>query len=258
MKTNKLSPKTKKILQFSIILVLMSFLIGWFVFFKPNVEEPTLKNDKVYIEESTLYVFEDTYSLNFPNKISMHYPYLLVAEPNSQKTHIYNLKEKRLEKDIADILLDYTNGSILKNDGRSSYFNDKSLDILCEKGFIKNETEILCLTKINPNTVENKLISMNVETLKKDDIYVSKDIITDFSFINGVTYIGEINLHTKKGYLIIGKEKIEVPSIINMIYEMEGKPYFMSLRGALNDESSLFLINENYSVINMHSLQILK
>lgn len=114
--------------------------------------------------------------------------------------------------------------------------------MLCEKGFIKNETEILCLTKINPNTVENKLISINIETLKKDDIHVSKDIITDFSFINGIVYVGEINLHTKKGYLIVGDEKIEVPSIISMIYEMEGRPYIASFKGALNQENVYYQI----------------
>lgn len=245
MELNKLNYKTRRILQLSIVLLLLSFLIGWFVFINSRENITDTKDTTVYIENSTLHVFGDVYSLDFPNKISMHYPYLLVVEPNSQITHIYNLDQKKLDKNVQKILLDYKNGFVLKNDGRSTYLNNKSLEVLCEKGFIKSESEILCLTKINPNTVENKVISIDPDSLKTKDLYVSKDIITDFSVINGITYIGEINLHTKQNYLIIGDEKIEVPSVVNLIYQSEGKTYFLSMKGALSENLKWYKLDGN-------------
>lgn len=240
---NKLNYKTRRIFQLSIVLLLLLFLIAWFVFINSRENVTDTKDTTIYIENSTVHVFGDVYSLDFPNKISMHYPYLLVVEPNSQITHIYNLDQKKLDKNVQEILLDYKNGFVLKNDGRSTYLNNKSLEVLCEKGFIKSESEILCLTKINPNTVENKVISIDSESLKTKDIFVSKDIITDFSFINGITYIGEINLHTKQNYLVIGDEKIVVPSVVSLIYQMGENPYFTSFKSELNNQDVYYLIN---------------
>ncbi|MDA1061256.1 MAG: hypothetical protein O3B47_05725, partial [bacterium] len=114
--------------------------------------------------------------------------------------------------------------------------------VLCEKGFIKSETEVLCLTKVNANTVENKLISITIPDAKQKEIYVSKDIITDFSVVNDKIYLGEINLHNKQNYLIVDGEKIEVPSVVSLIYEMDKNPYFATLKGALSEQEVYYQI----------------
>ena len=257
MELNKLNYKTRRILQLSVVLLLLSFLIGWFVFINSKESITDTKDTTVYIENSTVHVFGDVYSLDFPNKISMHYPYLLLVEPNSQITHIYDLEQKKLNKNVQEILLDYTDGFVLKNEGRVTYLNDKSLEVLCEKGFIKSESEILCLTKINPNTVENKVILIDPDSLRTKDLYVSKDIITDFSYINGTIYTGELNLHTKQNYLIIGDEKIEVPSVVSLIYQMGGKPYFASFNGKLSVGEVYYQVNGDKIELQIGNIYLL-
>jgi len=84
MELNKLNYKIRRrFLQISVVLLILSFLIGWFVFINSRENVTDIKDTTVYIENSKVHVFGDVYSLDFPNKISMHYPYLLVVEPNS-------------------------------------------------------------------------------------------------------------------------------------------------------------------------------
>jgi len=234
---NNLDSSQRRILQFGIVIILAIFLAGYFFFTnKPKVEEPT-KDTTVYIENSILHVFGKSTSIaKYPNRVSVHYPYLLVIKPGEQLTQIYNLEKKEKVKDIKESLLDYFNDSTLKNSGKSTFYNDQDLGVLCEKGLIKNDLEVLCLTKIETNSVENKLVTINLETKKQKEIYSSKNIITDFSLINDTVYMGEIDLFTKKNYLIFDDQKIETPTVVSLIYQMDGKPYFATVKSALSEK----------------------
>lgn len=98
---------------------------------------PTLKNTTVYIHDSNLQVFDDSYSLaQFPDRISLHYPYLLVIKPTIQTTYIYNLEHKKKEKEVKEVLLDYSNESQLYTKGKTTFLDEQDLNVLCDKGFI--------------------------------------------------------------------------------------------------------------------------
>ena len=130
---NPLNSNQRKLLQIGVVLLLVVFLAAWFFFMKKPAEEAKLTNNTVYIEDSILYVFDDSYSLaQYPNRVSMHYPYLLVILPGEQLTHIYNLPEKRKVEELNYSLLDYVDGTILRNDGKTTYLNDEDLGVLCE------------------------------------------------------------------------------------------------------------------------------
>ncbi|QQS43857.1 hypothetical protein IPM65_07020 [Candidatus Roizmanbacteria bacterium] len=239
---NPLNSNQRRLLQFGVVIALGIFLAGWYYFMKQPSLETEIQNNSIYIQNSTLYAFDDTYNIaQYPNRVSVHYPYLFVIKPTEQITHVYNLTDKTKE-DIQEVLLDYADGFKLRNDGKSTFLNDKDLGVLCEKGFIKNELEVLCLTKVNPNTVENKLVSIDTATNKQTEIYVSQNLVTDFSVIKDRVYMGEIDLYNKKNYLIIGEEKMEVPSVVSLIYEMKGNPYFATFKGELSEEAVYYEI----------------
>lgn len=249
---NPLSQSQRRLLQIGVVLLLAVFLAGWFYFVSNKPVKDEIKNTTVYIQDSILYAFDDTYDISqYPNRVAIHYPYLLVVQPSIQKTTVYNLPTRE-KTEIDEAILDYSDAGILKNDGKTTLFNDTDLGLLCEKGFIKNAGEVLCLTKINSNTVENKLVSIDVPTMKQSEVYVSDDLVTDFSFINGTIYLGEIDLYNKKNYLMIGDERIEVPSVVNLIYEMNGNPYFTTYKGELSEEEVYFRI-ENLSTTRVEN-----
>ncbi len=253
---NQLTTNQRRLLQLGVGLLLVVFLAGYFLLRKSPIPELEKKNETVYIEDSTLYVFDDTISIaEYPSRVSVHYPYLLVILPKKQVTHIYNLESKSKEKTFSEALLDYSNGKVLKNIGKTTFLDELDLEVLCEKGFIKSDTEVFCLTKVNANSVENKLISITVPDRKQKEIYVSKDIITDFSIVNDKIHIGEINLHNKQNYLIVDKEKTEVPSVVSLIYEMGGEPYLATLKGALSEKEIFYKI-ENNKAVDLNSSRI--
>ncbi len=245
-----LSRKQRKYLQLGVLALLGIFLAVYFIFYtKKAPTVPEIENTSVYIENSVLYAFDDTISIaQYPNRVSMHYPYLLVIKPAEKKTIIYNLSEKKKATELSEAILDYTPESVLKNDGKTSLYNDKDLGILCDDGYIKSQVEVLCLTKVNPNNVENKLISIDITSNKKKDIYVSKNIITDFSLINDQVYIAELDLFTKKNSILVNNERIESPTTTSLFYQMDGSPYFASLKSELNGNVEQYYLIENDKV----------
>lgn len=260
LELNPLNNNQKKFLQFGVIALLFIFLVAWFLFNRDENPIISEKNTTVYIEDSTLHAFDDTYDLSkYPNRVSVHLPYLLVIQPGEQKTVVYDLDNKEKVEEFNESLLDYYNDRQLKNIGRSTFLDDLDLGVLCEKGLIKNDQEVLCLTKVSSNNVENKLISIDIPSKIQKDIYVSKDLITDFNLIGDKVYIGEISLFNKQNYLIIDAEKIEVPSIVNLIYEMGGRPYFATLKGELSSNDIYYQIeNDRISKIESNVVKILK
>ncbi len=253
---NPLNQNQRRMLQLGVVVLLGIFLAGYFLLRKSPTPEEQLKNNTVYIEDSVLHVFDDTISIaEYPSRVTVHYPYLLVILPKKQTTKVYNLETKSKEKTFGEALLDYSNDKVLKNIGKTTFFDEQDLEVLCDKGFIKSDIEILCLTKVTANTVENKLISISVPDKKQKEIYVSKDIITDFSVVNDKIYIGEINLHNKQNYLIVDGEKTEVSSVVSLIYEMGGEPYFATLKGALSEKEIFYKI-ENNKAVDLNSSRI--
>lgn len=245
-----LTQKQRKYLQLGVLALLGIFLTVYFIFFtKKQPVEPEVKNTSVYIQDSVLYAFDDTISIaQYPNRVSMHYPYLLVIKPAEKKTIIYNLNEKKKVTELSEAILDYIPEGVLKNDGKTSLYNDKDLGILCDDGYIKSQVEVLCLTKVNPNNVENKLISIDLTSNKKKDIYVSKNIITDFFLINDQVYIAELDLFTKKNTVLVNNQRIESPTTVSLFYQMEGLPYFASLKSELNGNVEQYYLIENDKV----------
>src|SRR3989344_636065 len=247
IEVNPLNKSQRRLLQLGVVLILSLFLIGYFFFVNKRDPEPTLKNPTVYLQDSMLYAFDDTYSLaQYPDRISLHYPYLLVIKPALNTTHIYNLEQKKKEKEVSEILLDYINNNQLYNKGKTTYLNDLDLGILCEKGFIKSQEEVLCLTKSNVNAVQNKVVSINTATKKSKDLYASKGIISDIKVVNGKTYLGEIDTFNHKNHILIDGKSIGVPNIISIIYEMNEKPYFAAFKSELNQNTeNYYLIEDN-------------
>ena len=186
----------------------------------------------------------------------MHYPYLLVVKPSQQISHVYNLLTKSKKKEIKQSLLDYDGKNTLYNTGKDTLFNQENLGILCDLGFIKSVDEVLCVTKVDPNFSENKLISIDIVTKRQKDIYTSKNLITAVSVINNVTYLGINDLYTQKNYLLIGKDQIEFPDVASFIYEMDSKPYVISLKSAFNDNTESYYLIEGEMVVKQEGGKI--
>lgn len=253
----ELNSNQRRLLQIGIGLILVVFLIGYFFITHKLEEKVGLKNSTVYIQDSKLYAFDDIYSLeHYPDRIAMHYPYLLVVKPTEQITYIYNLEQKKKVKEVKEILLDYSDNKQLFTKGKTTFLNDEDLGVLCEKGFIKTTNEVLCLSKVNLNSVENKLISIDLATKKKKDIYISKNLISDLSVINGKTYLGEIDMYNHKNYIWIDGEKIGIPNIVSLIYEMNGKPYFAAFKSELNKNTETYYLIEEDRVIKQEQDKI--
>lgn len=239
---NPLNTHSRNLIRWGVALILILFLIIYLI--SQNSNKSEVHNDKVHLQNGKLLIFNDSIVINqFPDRIVFHYPYLIVVKPTQQLSSIYNLENKQKEKDIRAIVLDYYNANLLTNSGQRTYYNKKDLGVLCEKGFIKNQNEILCVTKQYENQVINKLISINLQTNGQKVIFASKNIITDVSIIGNDTYFGETHPQTHKNYVYINLERLEVPDIVSLIYQMNEKPYFVSFKSTLNNN------NENYYLI---------
>ncbi len=235
----------RKLLAFGVVLMLFLFLI-WYFFFINKDNTQNITSGMVYLQDSKLYVFDNAYTLKqYPDKVLVHYPYLLIIQTDKPLTTIYNLETKQKEKEIKEVLLDYYDGNIVYNK-KQTFYNTINLDKYCDSVFIKNENEVLCTFRSNQDSHNNMLISIRPD---KPDlwkrVYKSPDynIITAISIINNTLFIGEINFDTKKSNLIVNEKIIPVNDIVSMIYEIQGKPYFASFKSVLNGQK------ENYYMI---------
>lgn len=253
---NPLNANLRKLLQYGVALILALFLIIYFVFL--NSKQNKVKNNTVYLQNGKLQVFDDSIIFNqFPDKLAFHYPYLVVIKPTQKTSTIYNLENKRQEKEVKEIVLDYYKDNLLFNRGATTFYNKQDLGILCEKGFIKSQSEILCVTKQYTNYVENKLISINIKTKEQKNVYSSNNLITDVSVIGNDVYVGEAEFQTHKNYIYINKEKIETPDIVSLIYQMNGKPYFASFKSALNNQKESYYLIENNKTLKQEEGKII-
>lgn len=243
-----LTQKQRKLLQIAVGVLTLAFIIGFF-FFNNQKSNPALKNNTVYIQDSKLQVFDDSYSLEqFPDRISLHNPYLLVIKPGIQTTYIYNLEQKKKEKELKKVLLDYANTNELYNQGKTTFLNNFNLGVLCDKGFIKSAEEVLCLTKYDVNAVNNELVSINPNTQAKIYMYRSVGVLSDLKVINNKIYLGEIDTYNHKNHILIDKDPIGVPNIVSIIYEMNGQPYFAAFKSELNQNTESYYLIEGDKV----------
>ena len=241
---NKFDTNQRRVLQIGVIVALVLFLGVFFLLSRKNT--PIIQNNEIYLEDTKLQVFNDTYEFKgYPDKILFHYPYFILVQGNKPLTTVYNLETKQKVKEIRDVLLDYYDGNIVYN-RKETYFNDKNLGEFCDSAFIKSSSEILCITKQSQNYADNRLININPETPNLwKRLYQSDHILTTVSVINENLYIGEINLETKQNYLTINENTITVDTPVNMIYEMGRNPYFASFKSELNNQQeSWYLISE--------------
>ena len=241
---NKFDVNQRRLLQLGVILILILFLGVYF--FLQWKDKSLLGNNGVYLENTQLHVFNDTYTFNgYPDRILIHYPYLLYVQGNKPLTTIYNLETGKIEKEVNEILLDYYNGNIVYNK-KETYFNDKNLGEYCDAAFIKSEQNVLCVTKQSRDFVDNMLIDIDPDKPNLwVRVYQSDNVLTTASVINGELYVGEINFKTKQNFITVNEQTIPVENTVNMIYEMDGKPYVASLKGTFNQNNSFYRIDSD-------------
>jgi len=244
---NPLNQNQRKLLQIGVILMVLVFVIGYFLLMNRKTHLIGEKNNSVYLQNSKLYVFDDVYPLKqYPDKVLVHYPYLIIVEADKPLTTIYNLETKKKEKEIKDILLDYYQGNIVYN-RKESYFNNQNLNQYCDSAFIRNASDILCITRQSREGLENMLIKINPNKPNLwIQVYQSKYLLTAVSVIENKIYVGEINTETKQNYLSIDKKMVPVGNIVSIIYPLKGQPHFASLSSVLNNgKESYFIIKES-------------
>lgn len=195
-------------------------------------------NDTVYLEDSTLHVFDESITFAYPDTIEMHYPYLMVVQPEKQSTLIYNLESRTLEKSVGEVVLDYYEGKLLSNRGAETYIDDKALGVLCEQGVTSNDNEVLCVTKESPES--SAYVVKRITDDGFEDIYASEYLITDIGVIEGKLYVGEIDPATQQSYLVIDGVQTKVPGVVSIVYEMNEAVYYASFNSALSEENMYY------------------
>ncbi len=228
-------------------ILLLYYLARLGIFSEDNKKVRVL-NDRVVFEQPKLSIFDETRYINeFPDTIRIHYPYLIVVVPEEKKkiTTVYSLEEKKEVASLNDIVLDYYNGNFLYNyHGGNTYFKDKDLGISCEHGFIKSNTEILCIIASDSDQPKNKLISINPQTFTTKDLYSSQNALTAVYFDKSTLYIGEYDFNKQKAYITINNQTAEVEDLINIIYPMDNKMYAASFKSVHNNKTeSYFEVN---------------
>lgn len=229
------------VIFFSILFVYYLAKLG---IFSEEKTEPQVRNNLVVFAQPKLAIFDTTRYINeFPDTVRMHYPYMLVIVPEDKKkiTTVYSLDAKKEVAALHDIALDYGNGKFLYNyHGGETRYAEKALGVSCTQGFIKNEREILCIMAKGNDPLENKLISIDPQTLEKKEIYSSANLLSTVSVIDGKLYIGEQNIETEKYYLVVGQQIMESSTPIDLIYPMQGKVYFATFKTVATKRAAAF------------------
>lgn len=239
MRSDKLSEKQVQIYSLLVVCALVLFLAAYFyiVFYK-KTERASQRTDTVVFKDLHLSIFGYEYELEqYPDRIIVHDPYLIIVRPEAQKSIIYDLNQKKKVKEVNDIVLDYAHGGLLHNEnGLFTHLNDRDLKSECGLGLLRNEAEVLCTIRINPDHPENKLISISLKTLQKQDVYSSANIISAIAYIDDTLYIGEMGMTNRKSFITINKTitlPVDVP--IFAIYKMNNQVYAASFKSAFNE-----------------------
>src|SRR6266568_1217254 len=199
-------------------------------------------------------IFNKTRYINqFPDTIHIHFPYFIVVVPEDTKqiSTVYSLTQKKQIATFNDIVLDYFDGSFLYNyHGGNTYFKGKNLKYHCDQGFIKSDTEILCVTQNISNPLYSDLISINPHTFATKSIYSPQDAITALYYYKSTLYLGEYDYNSHKAFLTINDKKTNFDSFISIIYPMQNSMNVATLKNTENNLSSSYtqIIYSNYNV----------
>lgn len=247
---NQLSSTQRLLFQAFVIVGLLLFLLIFFLTSKRVHED----DSRVYLKDSKLHVFGQEIKLEeFPDRLAVHYPYLLVIQPEKSKTQIFNLESKKRVKDSDKIILDYDGqNEVYNQNGIRTYFNNINLNASCSRAFIKTNKEIICLTQ--DAIGESKLMYIDPRDRHKTIFYTPRNILTEVSWINDKLYVAEID-SKGKSYLKTHGKLIPVESPINLIYPLNGIPHiatFKNTKRKLKESYSKVDFNRNIpKVINI-------
>nr|MBA3723514.1 hypothetical protein [Candidatus Levybacteria bacterium] len=207
---NDLTEETRNKLKIGVILFVIAFFViyGVFMYFKyatPKTEEQEAKNNTVVFAQPKLTFFSTEQTLNlYPDRITLHEPYLIVVRPEGWKSEIYNMQTKKKEKVVNEIILDYFDGnSVYNKQGLETYYNNKNLRVLCDRAFIKSSKEVVCVTRIDKNKPENKVITINTKDLSQTELHRSQNVITAIYYAKNTLYIGEYDFTTQKASIMV-------------------------------------------------------
>jgi len=249
------SSSKRRLLLIGVAIIVIVFTFLYFYLLKNNTYIQ-VKNRSIYIQNSTVTVFDDTYSIEkYPDKVLFHFPYVIV---NTGLMHsiAYNINSS--EKTILnEIVLDYDGTNILHNKGDETLLNGKSLQVLCDIGFIINNSDVLCVTKLNSNYASNHVIKISANSLKQEEVYKSDNLITAVSIINDNLYIGSINQFNNKSTLTVNDVDYDFPDVINFIYQIDGKPFVASLKSPFNNQAeSAYSIDNPSNIVKFPDSEI--
>lgn len=225
--------------------------------FKEDQQKQTILNDKIIFEQPKLSIFDETRYINqYPDMIYLHYPYFIVVVPEDIKqiSTVYSLTQKKQVASFNDIVLDYYNGNFLYNyHGGDTFYNKKNLGIHCTQGFIKSNTEILCVVQNSTNPLYSDLISINPQTLTTKILYSPQNAITAIYYDKNTLYLGEYDYNTHQAYLTINEKKSKVKTFINIIYTRENTMFIGTFK---NDNNSFVasysqLISKNGQIVSI-------
>ena len=239
------------ILFFGIIFIYNLVKLG---IFNQDMQKTNVLNNTVVFEQPKLRIFDETRYINqFPDMIHIHYPYFIVVVPEDTKqiTTVYSLIQKKEVASYNDIVLDFYNDNFLYNyHGGNTYFNGKNLKVHCNQGFIRSDTEILCIAQNTNNPLYSDLISINPKTLTQKTIYSPQNAITAVYFQNSTLYLGEYNYTSHQAYISINGKKTKVDDFISIIYPFKNNMYVATLKNSENNLSGSYseIVNSNKKV----------
>ncbi len=234
---NPFNQNQRKFFQFGIVFLMAILFFILYLIFRHSNQQSNLASG-VVLSDSKLQVFNDTYEkFNYPDRINVHHPYLLVIQPERTLTTVYDLEKKEKVKDSKQVLLDYDGENILIN-GKDTFFNNTDLGVLCSNAFISSDKEILCAV---PNS-ESEVLSINPETKAQKVIYKTNNLVTTVSVIQGKIYVGEMDTQTNKDYLVVDGERIELPTPVSLVYPMKDKIYAASFKSVFTGNRNIYYL----------------
>jgi len=244
---NDLSSETRNKLKVGLLLLVIAFFIvyGVIMYFKytpsKNATEAIKTNTVTFSQpDLTLFSSKETLSL-YPDRITIHYPYLIVVRPDDWKSEIYNMNTQKKEKVVNEVLLDYfNNDSVYNKQGFETYFNNKNLGILCDRAFIKSSTEVLCVYRPDKNKQDNKLISINTKDLSQKELYSPRNVITAIYYDKDNLYVGEYDFAMQKASIMVNNMSTSIEDLVNVIYPMNNKFYAASFKSLRNNKTESY------------------
>lgn len=244
---SNLSTETRNQLKIGVLLLVIIFFIiyGVVMYFKyisTNSHVEMTKNNTVIFSQPKLTFFslEETLSL-YPDRITIHSPYFIVVRPDAWKSEIYNMSTRKKDKVINEVVLDYfNNDSVYNKQGYETYFNNKSLRLLCDRAFIKSSTEVLCVYRPDKNKQGNKLISVNTLDLSHKAVYSPQNVITAIYYDSDTLYVGEYDFATQKASIMVNNMSTSIEDLVNVIYPMNNKFYAASFKSLRNNKTESY------------------